>query len=255
MVTQFSELTDSQWEVISPMLNMQRKRKNSLRTVWNGIFYVLRTGCQWRNLPSEKYHPWQSIYYYFCRWTKQGLIEEINMALNSHIRLQAEKEATPSLCCADSQSIKIAPMIYEDKGVDGNKKINGRKRQLLVDTQGLIWAVFVHAANLSDSVMGCHLLSKAKGNLNRLEKILVDAGYRGLFTDLASDYLHVKAEISSKPPTEKGFVPVAKRWVNERTFGWFNFFRRLSKDYEHSTKCAESMVLLANCAIVLNRMN
>lgn len=168
-----------------------------------------------------------------------------------------QKKRQHRLCVVltDSQSIKIAPMIYEDKGVDGNKKINGRKRQLLVDTQGLIWAVFVHAANLSDSVMGCHLLSKAKGNLNRLEKILVDAGYRGLFTDLASEYLHVKAEISSKPPTEKGFVPVAKRWVNERTFGWFNFFRRLSKDYEHSTRCAESMVLLANCAIVLNRIN
>lgn len=227
---------------------MQRKRKYSLRAVLNGIFYVLRTGCQWRNLRTQRDIPWQSVYYYFYRWTKQGLIQEINRMLNTHIRLQQEKAATPSLCCADSQSIKIAPMIKNAKGIDGNKKVNGRKRQLLVDTTGLIWAVFVHAANFSDSVMGCHLFSMAKGKLTRLKKILVDAGYRGLFTDLAAEYLQVKAEISSRPPTEKGFVPVAKRWVNERTFGWLNFFRRLSKDYERSARSAESMILLANCA-------
>ena len=254
MVTQFNELTDSQWEIISPMFNIQRKRKNSLRKVINAIFFVLRTGCQWRNLPQSGYPKWQSVYYYFYKWTNDYTIESLNFLLNSFIREHAGREATPSLGCIDSQSIKIAPMIFEDKGIDGNKKVNGRKRQVMVDTNGLVWASRVHAANLSDTEMGCELFEKIKDKLFRLQKLLVDAGYKGTFVEQAKKQLQVSVEISSRPPTEKGFVPIAKRWVSERTFGWFNFFRRLSKDYEHSTKCAESMLLLANCAIVINRI-
>ena len=138
MVTQFNELTDSQWKVISPLLNNQRKRKNSLRNILNGILFILRTGCQWRNLPSNNYPKWQSVYYYFYRWTHDGTIELINFSLNSHIRYACGRETTLSLGCVDSQSIKIAPMISEENGIDGNKKINGRKRQVLVDTFGFV---------------------------------------------------------------------------------------------------------------------
>jgi putative transposase len=254
MVTQFNELTDSQWEVISPLLNIQRKRKNLLRNVLNGMFFILRTGTQWRNFPSS-YPKWQSVYYYFYKWTQDGTIKSLNMSLNSLIRMQSGKEATPSLGCVDSQSIKLAPMIFEDKGIDGNKKINGRKRQLLVDTLGFVWACNVHAANLPDTIMGCELFDKIKHKLQRLERILVDAEYKGTFIEEAKNRCNIIVEVTSKPPSTKGFVPVAKRWVSERTFGWFNFFRRLSKDYEHSTKCAQSMILLANCALVLNRIN
>jgi len=146
-------------------------------------------------------------------------------------------------------------MIFEDKGLDGNKKVNGRKRQVMVDTLGLVWGVFVHAANLSDTVMGCELFKQVKERFTRLEKILVDAGYKGTFITKALEELGVVAEISSRPPTEKGFVPLAKRWVSERTFGWFNFYRRLSKDYEHTTKSAEAMILLANCSVILQRFD
>lgn len=254
MVTQFNELTDSQWKIISPLLNIQRKRKNSLRDILNGMFFVLRTGCQWRNLPCKLYPKWQSVYYYFYQWTHDGTFEIINFTLNGHIRKLEGRQATPSLGCVDSQSIKLAPVIFEDQGIDGNKKVNGRKRQVLVDTFGFIWACSVHAANLSDTMMGCELFKKIKDKLLRLDKILVDAGYKGNFVELAKEELNIIVEVSSKPPSEKGFIPVAKRWVSERTFGWFNFFRRLSKDYEHSTKCAQSMLLLANCAIILNRI-
>ena len=255
MVTQFDELTDSQWKITSQLLNMQRKRKNSLRDIINGMFFVLRTGCQWRNLPRNSYPKWQSVYYYYYRWTHDGTIESINLLLNMHIREQSGREATPSLGCVDSQSIKVAPMIFEDKGIDGNKKINGRKRQVMVDTFGFVWACSVHAANLSDTVMGCTLFDKISDKLLRLEKILVDGGYKGTFVEKAKNEHNITVEITSKPPSKKGFIPVAKRWVSERTFGWFNFFRRLSKDYEHSSRCAESMLLLANCAIILNRIN
>ncbi|PWG78985.1 hypothetical protein DDR33_19235 [Pararcticibacter amylolyticus] len=123
-------------------------------------------------------------------------------------------------------------MIFEAKGVDGNKKINGRKRQIMVDTQGL-GCIYSCGQSLRQR-HGMSPVIKSKRAYAQAEKILVDAGYRGLFTELASEYLQVTTEISSRPPTQKGFVPVAKRWVNERTFAWFNFFRRLSKDYQHS---------------------
>jgi transposase len=147
-ITQFNELTDSQWEIISPMFKIQRKRKNALRNVINAIFFILRTGCQWRNLPQSIYPKWQSVYYYFYRWTNDSTIEQLNFLLNSHIRQQSGRKTTPSLGCIDSQSIKIAPMIFEDKGIDGNKKINGRKRQVMVDTGGLIWACNVHGERI-----------------------------------------------------------------------------------------------------------
>lgn len=112
-----------------------------------------------------------------------GTFEKINACLNEMERKRQNREPTPSLTCVDSQSIKLAPMIYEDKGLDGNKKINGRKRQVMVDTLGLVWAVFVHAANLSDSVMGCRLFAQVKERLVRLKKILADAGYKGTFIE------------------------------------------------------------------------
>jgi putative transposase len=103
-------------------------------------------------------------------------------------------------------------------GINGNKKINGRKRQVMADTGGLIWASNVDAANLSDTEMGCSLFEKIKDKLFRLQKLLVDAGYRVIFEEQAKEQLEVIVEISSRPPTEKGFVPIAKRWVSERTF-------------------------------------
>ena len=146
-----------------------------------------------------------------------------------HVRneVHGRKEDSPSLVCVDSQSIKVAPFIKNDKGIDGHKKVNGRKRQVLVDTLGLVWAVFVHAANGSDSIYGCPLIEQIEGLCERLEKILVDKGYEGKFMPFASQKLGVEVEISSRPPTERGFVPIKWRWVSERTFGWFNFLSPL----------------------------
>ena len=180
----------------------------------------------------------------FEKWGAEDEIERQNQA----------RETTPSLICTDSQSVKLAPMIFEDRGKDGGKLVNGRKRQVMVDTLGLVWGSVVHAANLSDTVMGCELFGKVKERLVHLKKILVDGGYKGRFVETALAELGVPVDVSSRAPTEKGFVPIAKRWVSERTFGWFNFFRRLCKDYEHTTKSAEGMIFLTNCSVVLNRI-
>jgi transposase len=253
MVKQFNDVTDSQWQVVQQFLPVQRKRQHDLRIIVNAILSVVRVGGQWRNLDS-RFPKWTAVYYYFHKWSLDGTIEKMNAGLNEIERQKHDKEPTPSLVCVDSQSVKLAPMIFEDRGTDGGKKVNGRKRQVMVDTLGLIWGVIIHAANLSDTEMGCHLFKGAKERLVRLKKILVDAGYQTTFVDTALRDLGVAVEISSRPPTARGFVPIAKRWVSERTFSWTNFYRRLKSDWEHTSKSAETMVLLMNCSIIINRI-
>ncbi|RRB09832.1 IS5 family transposase, partial [Larkinella knui] len=146
MITQFNELTDTQWQVIENYLPTQRKRRLCLRQVTNAIFYILRTGCQWRNLP-VCYPHWQAVYYYFTKWKREGCLNRLNQALNRRDRITQGREPTPSLICVDSQSVKLAPLLSEQRGIDAAKKVNGRKRQIIVDTGGRLWNVYVHAAN------------------------------------------------------------------------------------------------------------
>lgn len=252
MQTQFNELSDSQWEGIQDFLSTERKRKYDLREVVNAIFYLHRTGIQWRNMPPNR-PPWRIVYYYFSSWTERNVWLKINQFLVEIERSCHDKEVAASLMCIDSQSVKAAPFIGEARGIDGNKKVNGRKRHILVDTLGLIIGVVVSAANQPDGKIGCEVMRACSGCFGRLKKVLVDAVYAGAFADSVPLEFGVEVEISSRPPTCKGFVPIKKRWVNERTFGWFNFFRRLDKDHEKTTKSSGSMILLANIQVILGR--
>ncbi|MDJ1506962.1 IS5 family transposase [Xanthocytophaga agilis] len=253
MQTQFEELTDTQWQFIEQILKEKRKRKHSLRLVVNGLLYILRTGCQWRNL-TNMYPCWQVVYYYFRKWQRNGTLERLNSELNKHERKRQGKEETPSLICIDSQSVKSVSFVVEEKGIDGNKKVNGRKRHVLVDTLGLVWGVVVHAADMHDSTQAHLLVEHCLGYLDRMKKILVDHAYKkGFMQWVEANVAGLEVEIASCPPSEKGFVPIKWRWVNERTFSWLNFFRRHSKDYEKTTKSAQAWILWANCQIILNR--
>ncbi len=253
MQPQYQRLTDDQWEVIKHFLNWQRKRKIDLREVVNAILWITRTGAQWRNLDSS-FPPWSAVYYYFARWTKECLFERMCHMLNMLERLQRGREAEPSLVVADSQSVKLAPMIYEDRGLDGNKWINGRKRQLLVDVLGRIWKAYVHAANLSDGSAGVPLLEDWDLWGERLRKILGDKAYRGTFAQaVAAEGLTF--EVPERPEGTKGFVVEAKRWVVERTFAWLNHFRRVVMDYEHTTESSQSFLYLANISMVIWRLD
>ena len=150
MVDGYQPLTDSQWQVISLLLPMQRKRRLCLRQVFNALLYVCRTGCQWRALPAE-FPAWTAVYYYFYRWQHTGLWPQLNAVLNQLDRVAQHQEATPAFACVDSQSVKLAPRIHEQRGLDGGKHVNGRKRQVLTDSNGRIWVAHVHAANAHDS--------------------------------------------------------------------------------------------------------
>lgn len=239
MQEKYKRLTDSQWQVIAEFLPAKRKRQLNLRDIVDAILWLDRIGSQWRNLP-DCFPSWKSVNYYFNKWSRDGTLVKLNIGLNVLRRLQAGRDPNPSLVCVDSQSIKAAPMINQERGIDNHKRVNGRKRQTLVDTMGLVWGILVHAANGSDSVFGAVLMIELKGVLKRVKKVLVDQGYQKEFRRATEEHFGIKPEISSKPPSAKGFVPVKWRWVSERTFGWFNFFRRLSKDYERTVENAEA---------------
>ena len=182
MQIQYERLTDSQWENIKENLPIKRKRKYDLREVVNAILWILRIGSQWRNLP-ESFPPWKSVYYYFRKWQKDGTLERLNTSLNQKERERQGKESTPSMLSIDSQSIKVSSFISKDKGVDGNKKVNGRKRHVVTDTLGLVWYVVVHAANLADGSTADRVIEPLIGYLHRLKKILADAAYEKVFRD------------------------------------------------------------------------
>lgn len=251
MQAQYEELTDAQWDLASFYIP-ERKRRQDLRAIFNAILWIVRTGCQWRNLDS-KFPYWQIVYYYFRSWTKLGIFAEINMELVDLERLAQGKKVLPSANIIDSQSIKIAPMIPNDKGIDGGKKVNGRKRHILTDTLGLVMAVMVHSANIHDAKGGCLIFNRFLNTFKyNVKCFFADAAYGGLFKKLALTQ-GIDVIIASKPESSKGFIPIHKRWVVERTFGWFNFYRRLSKDYERCVENSESMILLAQIQILLNR--
>ena len=242
------------WKVIEDLFPEQAICEHNLRDVLNAICWILRTGSQWRNLDS-KYPPWSAVYHHFRKWSRDGRFEEMNQRLNEIARYSEDREDHPSAVCIDSQSVKIGGMIGEETGYDGGKNIKGRKRHIITDTLGLVLAVVVTAANAHDGTVGTVVFSKAQWLLYRMEKVFADGGYRGGFEDFIKGLLEAEVEIASRPPTAKGFVPVKIRWVVERTFGCFNFFRRLAKDYERTVESSASWVLLANSQMILSKMH
>lgn len=251
MQTRFTELTDSQWQVIENFVSDNRPQKLNLRTVLNGILQITRTGSQWRNLDA-KYGNWQSVYYYFRQWKNKGIITKMLDKLVELERIRKGKKAKPSAAAVDSQSVKANSFINLDRGIDGGKLANGRKRHILVDTLGLPMAIHVSAANVSDAVGGYDLLAQAQSN-DSLKLIRGDKAYNGKFAE-AAGYFGWEVECGQKPPTKEGFVPQKGRWQVERTFAWLNFFRRLSKDYERKTCSSEAFIRLAYISIILARI-
>jgi transposase len=218
----------------------------------DALLYILRTGCQWRNLPSCFPH-WQAVYWYFSQWKRQNIIEQINRALNQMDRINVDRDKNPSILCIDSQSVKLSPMICELRGTDANKKVNGRKRQVLVDSEGRIWFAHIHAANQADGPASLAFMADLTCQDERLVKIYGDQAYNGVFADEIRK-IGVDFEKASKPESTSGFIPVAKRWVVERTFAWTNFFRRIVKDYEYTVSSSVSWLFLANIQLMLQRI-
>jgi putative transposase len=203
-------------------------------------------------LPCE-FPKWQLVYYYFQKWNREGVFEELLDDIRNIVRKALGKNKSPSVGVIDSQSVKSASYGGEDRGFDGNKKINGRKRHLITDTNGLLLSVVVHAANEYDGKKAFDVIKTLKHRFNRMQKIYADGGYRGdeLAQKLKKE-LQYDLEITLRCDKATEFKPLPKRWVIERSFAWLNGFRRLSKDYEKRTETCEAMIIIAFTCLMLN---
>jgi putative transposase len=246
-----TDLTDSQWVIIAKIIAEKRKRQHSLRLVCNLLFYLLKTGCQWRELPHRGVS-WQVVYYYFRKWQARGIIEQLHEVLYSQNRKNRKRSFFASAGVLDSQSVKTA-LATQAVGYDAGKKVKGRKRHLLVDMQGWLLAVRVSSAAETDRQGAIAVLENAdRLPLSQLKQVYADGGYRGKLISLVKKQFAIKLSIVKKN-VKQGFKILPKRWVVERTFAWLTKCRRLSKDYERLTSTSEALILLAMCRLMLNQ--
>jgi transposase len=252
-----SDLTDEQWALVEPFLPVYpggRPRKTPMRDVVDAVFYVLRTGCQWRYLPKD-FPPKPTVRGYFDLWRHNGTLDRIHDALREQVRQKEGREPTPSAGSIDSQSAK-APGPGEGKGTDGGERVKGRKRHIAVDTLGRLLAVAITAADVDDGAAAPELLAQLPADeFPRLRVLWADGKYHnhGLSAWLAES-AHFRVEVVSRPAGQKGFVVQPKRWVVGRTFAWLVRQRRLTVDRERTALSAAAMVKLAMVRLMLNRL-
>jgi putative transposase len=224
-----------------------------MRMVINAILYVVVGGIQWRMLPKE-YPKWQSVYYYFRCWQKDGTWQRMHDTLRAAVRRKAGRHKHPTAGCLDSQRVKCTAVAGE-RGDDKAKNVTGRKRHLLVDSLGLLLVVVVTAACVQDRDGAKLLLQRLTGACKKLRLIWVDGGYRGpLLLDWVTQHCRFYLQVVLRSDNQNGFVVLPRRWVVERTFAWLNHHRRLSKDYEVLPSTSETLILIAMLRIMLRRL-
>jgi transposase len=257
-----SDLTDEQWALVGPFLEAWKAKHPSvsghqgryeLREIVNSIFYQNRTGCQWAYLPHDL-PPKSATYYYFALWRDDGTAQAIHDLLRCQARERAGRAEDPTAVVLDTQSIRAASHVpATTTGKDAAKRVSGRKRGLAVDTLGLIIAVVVMAASVTDNVIGVELLDGVLAHTPTVTKAWVDSGFK----DDVAIYgaVHgIDVEQVKRSDTTAGFVPVKRRWVVEQTNGILMLHRRLTREYESSPASSVSRTLWASTANLVRRL-
>jgi transposase len=252
-----SDLTTEEWALVAPFLppprRIGRPRKVDLREVMNAILYMGSTGCQWAMLPKDLPPP-STVQRYFYDWRDSGLLKTIRFMLAMETRELEGREAQPTAGVIDSQSVKTTES-GGIRGYDAGKKINGRKRHIVVDTLGLMFGAVVHAADIQDRDGAPEVLASIRKSCPWLRHIFADGGYAGPKLRGALDKIgDWTIEIVKRSDTAQGFEVIPRRWVVERTFAWLGRCRRLAKDWEKSIASAEAWIDIAHIRLTTRRL-
>jgi transposase len=263
-----TDLTDRQWSMVEPLLPETepvapggRPPVHSKREIVNAILYLTRSGCAWRMLPTD-FPPWRTVYGYFAQWRDDGTVDLIHDTLREEVRVKKEKKGgkprnpTPTAGVIDSQSLRGADTVSkETRGYDAGKKVNGRKRHIVVDTLGLLLVVMVTTASVQDRDGGSEILKLTHKLFPTVRCIFADGGYAGRLVVKAKRYWKIAVEVVKKPADQRGFSVLPRRWVVERTFAWLMRWRRLVRDYERLPETHEAFVKWAMIGLMLNRLS
>ncbi|WP_075790650.1 IS5 family transposase [Massilia putida] len=271
-----TNLTDAEWELVADLFERAPGQRGtpaqySRRELVNACSYVLRTGCAWRLLP-KTFPPWQAVYKTFARWAAAGVFEQMQDRLREQWRSRIGRPSTPTAAVIDAQSNRSSPQGGES-GFDAGKKVKGRKRNLVVDTLGLVLAVTVTAASVQDRDAAAAVVAQACAKAPRLEKLYTDGAYSGKCARDIEQQHHIRVEVVRRPgngttgtlhnaaqatvPTmeiEKGFVALPKRWVVERTHAWTERWRRTVMHHDRKLEISTAWVWLAEARMLLNRL-
>ena len=271
-----SDLTDAQWELLEPLIPPVSPDAaywfHERREIVNGILYVLRSGCPWRSLPRDL-PAWGTVYSYFRKWQREGVWDRALETLRMQMRTKEGRDAEPSAAVIDSQSIKTSAVRGPEKGYDAGKKIWGRKRHILVDTQGNLLAVKVTGAQRSDLEGGQALVEPLSDQFPRMKLVWGDSHYGGTFRTFCKVTLGwtvqtIKAltvpkrgvlvsegeEVDWEKLFPSGFRPLPRRWVVERTFSWIIRWRRLCRDHEGLPECSEAFIKISASRRMLTKL-
>jgi len=252
-----SDVTDAQWALIEPHIPVYpggRPRKTDPRDVVDAVFYILRTGCQWRYLPGD-FPPKSTVWRYFDRWRSDGTLDRVHDVLRRKVRT-AEKPYRPRTSASvDSQSVDTTSG-GEHRGRDNAKNVDGRKRHVVVDSMGLLLAVLVTAASVDDAAAAPELFARLEGQpMGKVTRMFGDSKYHNFkLYEWVGEHARWGLSIVRRPEGQRGWVKLPIRWTVERTFAWLGRCRRLSMDREEGTVSSESFIKLAMIQLKLHRV-